>query len=453
MINLNNIKHIHFLGISGISMNGLAKYILQNYPHIKISGHTNLKDYSLGKDILINPDLDSIINSISLCVYSSSISMDHPEIKKIQSHSIPIIHRSDLLNIITYHKERVLVIGSHGKTSIVTYCSQLLAIAEPNVFVGGILENNESFISSNKKMVIIEGDESDKSFNKIPAEYIIISNFDTDHLENYNNSFDEYANTFKKFLTSTKKKNKYIIYAKSFDNYGLTLNKIVNNSRLNFINYGFTNDCDVFIKVFEDTLHLEWQILLSKEISELNFIKNKIFKVYNIFGRWNILNITASIILTTLKKIPIPEIINLYKPKRRLECIFNKNNIKIYDDYGVHPTEIENVTKLLVKKYGKKNIIVLFEPHRITRLNNFKNEFKELFNKNIFLDNFFFTDVFEVDFNANKNFNLEDFINYGTYLSKNKIEDFIKNLKENNVLIIFSAGSLSYNIHNILKKI
>jgi UDP-N-acetylmuramate--alanine ligase len=453
---IKNIKHIHFLGISGISMKGLSIYTLETFPHIKITGHTDIEDFFI-KNIEINKPIENFIKNINICVYTSSI-MDHNEelqkIKKfneLNNNQIILLKRSEYLHLITSNKERICILGAHGKTSITTYSHQLLSSLNPLTFVGAHIEGyDHTFLVNTYKdpeIHIVENDESENGFLNLISEYTIIPNISNDHLDNYNNSFEEYLNTFKKYFQLVKEKNKYIIYNKNNEyanntsrNFHEILHKLVIDSNLKNISYGYKNS-DVNIKIlsYMDGV-FQWQ--LNTNLEELKNINNKIYRV-KIIGIWNIYNITSSIILGALKNIPIGENLNLIKPSRRLEVIYNKNNKIILDDYGVHPFEIENVIKACESIY--KNITYIWEPHRISRVNFFKEDFKKLFNNR----NLFYTDIYEVNTKKEGEFiKINDFIDYGIYIHK---DDLINLIKNNSVIVIFSAGNLSKKVKLIIK--
>jgi UDP-N-acetylmuramate--alanine ligase len=449
-----NIKHIHFIGISGISMRGLATYTLENFPII-VTGNTDIENFSLN-GIVINDNIENFINNINICVCTSSI-LDHnvelqkiKEFNKLNDNKIIILKRSEYLNLITSDKERIAVLGAHGKTSITTYTHQLLKELHPITFVGANVSGykNTYLIDTphmESQIYIVENDESENGFLNLNSTYTILPNISDDHLENYNNSLNTYIDTFKTYFQLIKDKNKCIIYNKN-NIYGKEksykfhniLNNLVEESNLKNISYGDEN-CHVNIKILQDKEFLQWK--LTTNLEELKSINNQIYTV-NIIGVWNIYNITSSIIIGTLKNIKIPVNLDLIKPGRRLEVIYNNNKI-ILDDYGVHPFEIENVINACEKIY--KNITYIWEPHRISRLEFFKEDFKKVFhNKNLF-----YTDVYEVNTKKEngENININDFIDYGTYIA----EDLKNIIKNNSTIVLFSAGNLSSKVKRIIE--
>lgn len=445
--------HIHFIGISGISMGGLAKYIQIKYPHINITGHTNIEDYSM-KNILINGDLKTFIHDISVCVVSSSIKENHPELSIIKAHNIPVIHRSNLLNIltknsllqqylskelITLNNERIAVVGAHGKTSITTYLHQLLGALKPTTFLGGLLKNGESFAIGGNDLYIIESDESDKSFLNLSSTYTIIPNLDDDHLENYNNSYEEYLATFEEYMIKIKNKNSCVIYYE--DNF---LKDMLQKHQIYNISYGIIGN-NVNIEILETIDMLKWK--LHTDLPLLNSINQRIFEV-KMIGLWNIYNITAAIIMATIQKIPVEDYLHLYKPDRRCEIIYQQQDTIIIDDYGVHPTEIAHVLDAYLQKYSKDDLYVIWQPHRLTRLRALKDKFKEVFSK-INSNNLFYTPIYEVD-NHTPTEEWKSHITYGLFINYENISNLLKNLKGKKI-ILFNAGNLHTKIKDIIK--
>jgi UDP-N-acetylmuramate--alanine ligase len=439
-MSIKNYKHIHFIGISGISMSGLAKYILQKYPYIRITGNTNISDYQLD-NISINIPIEQLISTINICVYTSAIKKNHPELEFLLKANIPILHRSELLALLTKDGERITIVGSHGKTSITSYAHQLLNSLNPTTFIGGILDNGESFSLGNN-LYIVEGDESDKSFLNLPASYTIIPNFDDDHLENYNDSLLEYYETFKKYIVQNIFDHKYIICGEN-----LPLKIMIQdiNMPINYIFYGLEKDNHVIIHIIESVQYLKWKIETDHEA--LTEIHNKIFHVENIFGIWNILNITSVIILATLKNIHIKEQIVLYKPKRRLEIIYtDKYKTMIIDDYAVHPTEIENVLESCLQKYGK-DIYVIWQPHRYSRLKRLKDKFTKVFQV-LNSTHFFYITPYEVE----NIISVEDwpkYITYGTFVPDILLKNLLTEIK-GKIILLLGAGDLNKKVLKIL---
>lgn len=454
----SKIKNIHFIGISGVSMNSLASFLLDKYPTINITGSTNQLNFKL-RNVKINHGTDHLNPEDSLVVYTSCLGAKHEDMKNILvEKKILVIHRSILLNLITNNNNRILVTGAHGKTSTSVYLYQLLKEKDYGCFVGASLPDNTNYKTGTN--YVVEGDESDGSFVNIqPNKYIIITNISNDHINNYNNSFEEYLYTFESNLFH--KNDSLLIYNKNIFNplsssidleYSSNcylLDLLVQRTRIKNISYGIENS-DVNIEIIQATSHLEWKLKtqhkdLTKELD------NRVF-VCDISGVWNIYNITASLIVATLESIKTNNLLDLFKPKRRMEVIYKSPDLTIIDDYAVHPKEIDLVIDLAIKKYGLNNILFVWEPHRPSRIRALHSSFADVFEK--VQANLLVTEVY----NANESPILTDeeydfFIKYGKKKTNLEyIENRIKKNKEN-VVVLLSAGDLSINIHNVINNL
>ena len=165
-------------------------------------------------------------------------------------------------------------------------------------------------------------------------------------------------------------------------------------------------------------------------------------------GVWNIYNITAALIMATLKQIPVEGLLHLYKPQRRCEIIYQQQDTIIVDDYAVHPTEISFVLDAFLQKYSKDDIYVIWQPHRWTRLRSLQDKFKEVFTK-IPTNNLFYTPIYEVDITTPSE-EWKSHINYGLFIQYENISNLLKNLKGKKIILL-NAGDLNTKIKDIIK--
>lgn len=446
-----SVKHIHFIGINGISMKALAEYTHIMYPSIIVTGNTNVPNYKID-NIVINEDINNFINKIDVCVYTSSISNNHIELAIIKQHpKILILKRSEYLNILTNDKERICVLGCHGKTSITTYIYQLLSPLNPTIFVGANLHNNKSFAIGTGPYVV-ENDESEEGFLNLPSNYTVIPNLNDDHLENYNNSFDCLKQKILKYFDFVKETHKspYVIYCKSPDQQDL--HQLILKSKLKNITYGIKN-CDVNINITNahDEFRCKWQWALTTKLESLKILDGQIFTI-DILGKWNIFNITAAITVAALHNITINDIQlgiqQLYKPQRRLELIYNKNNTLVFDDYTVHPTEVKVVIEACLQKYGK-NIYFIWQPHRLSRLKRLHSKFKEVFSV-VNTNNIFYTPLYEVDITNYSENEWRSLIDYGNFIPYEELNTTLAKL-EGKTIILLNAGDLSKLVRSFYK--
>lgn len=428
-------KHIHFIGISGISMRALAEFIHINYPHITVTGSTNDKEFTMAGISITLHNKDNITNDVDLVIYNSDILFTNEEIIEAKHKNIPIMRRCEFLNLITQQGKRILVTGSRGKTSTTTFIWQMLKPHNPTLFVGAEISSlKKSYYIGNRDLYVVEGDESDGSFLLLPSTYTIITNLGTDHLENYQNSTKVYLESFKQYLVNVKKITDHVIIYNGDDKNLFNLVNSING--LNVISYGVKDINDVKIKVLkEDFNYLKWEINSNK----LNI--NNVFDV-NIHGVFNALNLTAGIILSHLFNVSIKNHLIIEKPKRRMEY-YKKNNTIIIDDYAVQPESIQEVLNTIFKFFDKKDVNILWEPHRSTRINrevqNFYNVFQQL--------NLFILPLYEMKYTGEYDQaidNLNKYFNYNNIMIPyDALQDTFNTHMKNKITLIFSAGILS----------
>ncbi|MEW6171116.1 MAG: Mur ligase domain-containing protein, partial [Candidatus Omnitrophota bacterium] len=302
---MRRIKNIHFIGIGGIGMSGIAKLLLKK--GINISG-SDIKRGIIteqlekeGAKIFIGHDKLNIPHDTELVVYSSAIKPNNHELKEAKNRKIKIFKRAEMLAELMKDKTVISVTGAHGKTTTASLVAYLLLEAGfcPNVAVGGMIRNTkDNACSGNGKYFVAEADESDGSFLYYRPTYSIITNIDFEHIDFYKN-WSGILNTFKKFSKCTKK-NGCIIACGDDKN----LREVLKSSKVSTLFFGFSKSCDCYAK----------NIKLKEFSCEFDcFFKNKKlghFKL-NIAGRHNILNSLPTIILSKILKIGIKKTINI----------------------------------------------------------------------------------------------------------------------------------------------
>jgi len=370
-------QHIHFIGIGGIGMSGMAELL---YNHgFKISGSdlnqskitTHLE--KIGIEIFYNHKKENISTS-DLIVYSSAVNENNNEIQFGINKSIPIIKRSELLGEIIKIKDiSIGVAGTHGKTTTSSILGSILYESElnPTLIIGGIVNKfNSNNISGDGNIIVVEADEFDRSFLHLNPTYSIINNLDLEHLDCYKD-LDDLKTTFSTFANSVP------FYGKvAINNDSQHLKTIYDKINRSKITYGINNKSDVNAEI------------ISFNESTSNFkIKsssyNANFKVtLNHPGIHNIYNTLAATTIALelgVKSNIISKSLNSYSGvKRRFELVYHNknNNIYVIDDYAHHPIEIEHTIN--AAKAGWKNrIISIFEPHLYSRTKEFFKEFSE----------------------------------------------------------------------------
>ena len=383
-IELAKTEIIHFIGIGGIGMSGLA--LIMKRMGFNVQGSDVLINKSierLKKDkikVNISHSKKNILNA-TIVVISSAIKKNNPELKEAKRKQLPIYKRGEMLANIVSLTKNIVVTGSHGKTTTTSLLAAIFSKTklDPTIINGGVLNAIKSTAKLGKSdWCILEADESDGSFIYVPPTYSIVTNIDREHM-NYYNSMNDLKNLFMKFV------NKVPSFGKSFicidDKNNQDLLKKINIK--NFYTYGVNIKSQFQIK----------NIKQAKDFSEYDLTinlpgkKNIVIKKIRIplLGIHNVLNSTAAVAVALtigISKNIIKSGLKEFKGvQRRFNKIFTYRETSFYDDYAHHPTEIKEVLNGVRAAYKKEEVICVFQPHRISRLKDLKKEFSLAFKK------------------------------------------------------------------------
>jgi len=452
-IKLAKSELIHFIGIGGIGMSGLA--IIMKELGFKVQGSdiSNNKNIERVKQknikIFIGHKKQNISKS-TILVISSAIKKNNPEILFAKKRKIPIYKRGEMLANVVSLMKNVVVSGSHGKTTTTSLISNIFAHAkiDPTVINGGVLNSFSGSAKLGKsEWCILESDESDGSFTKIPSTYSIVTNIDKEHLDYYK-SLKFLKDNFIKFIEKTPS------FGKSFICFDDKNNKdvIKKISNLNYNTYG-TNKFSNFkiLNILQKENYSKFDIKITLPGTKENFIKNIRIPL---IGLHNIRNATAALSVAFSIGIPI-KIIKKGLEKfsgvqRRFTKVFSFKNVPFFDDYAHHPTEINEVLKGVREVYKNKEVICIFQPHRISRIKNLHEEFSKSFKK---ADTVILCPIFKAGENIKLDFSYNSFArkiiknsNVKLITIKNSF-DLIKYVKQNiygnKIVIGMGAGSIS----------
>ena len=369
-------KHIHFVGIGGIGMSGMAELL---YNHgFKISGSDlNISDRTNHlKKIGINVSIGHNENNISssdLIVYSSAVNKNNIEIIKAISLKIPVVRRAELLGEMLKIKDTsIAVAGTHGKTTTSSMIGSIIyeANLEPTLITGGIVNKFESNnLSGDGDIIIVEADEFDKSFLALTPTYITLNNLDLEHLDIYEN-LEELKETFIQFSNSIPF---YGTICIGLDNENLK--NILPKINRNYKTYGINNKADVMAK----------NIKFNNEKSSFDVViknKNKFRIKLNVPGLHNVYNALSAITICSEININNEDIVtglNRYTGVRRRFDIKHSNvdnrEIMIIDDYAHHPSEVKSTIDAIKTGWPTKKIISIFQPHLFSRTRDFYKDF------------------------------------------------------------------------------
>ncbi len=380
-IDLGKNELIHFVGIGGIGMSSLA--IVMNGLGYKVQGSDIADNRNIERlrekkiKVFLNHKKENI-KKITVLVISSAIKKNNPELSEAKKKNLPIYSRGDMLGHIVSFMRNVVVTGSHGKTTTTSLVSNIFTLGklDPTIINGGVLNSiGNSAKLGKSNWCITESDESDGSFLKIPFIYSIVTNLDSEHLDFYKN-INNLKKSFTKFIEKIPSVGKgFVCYDDK--NLKYVLKKTKNK---NFYTYGKDKKSNFqIININQNSKISSFDIRINIP-SQKKIIKN--IKLPMI-GIHNIRNATAAFALAFTIGLPEKYIkYGLYKFKgvqRRFSYLFKYNNVSFYDDYAHHPTEISSVLTGVKNVYKNREIVCVFQPHRISRVKNLKKEFSKCF--------------------------------------------------------------------------
>ena len=383
-IELAKTEIIHFVGIGGIGMSGLALIMKRMGFNVQ------------GSDVLINKNIERLkrdkikvnikhtkknIMSATIVVISSAIKKNNPELIEAKIKQLPIYKRGEMLANIVSLTKNIVVTGSHGKTTTTSLLAAIFSKTklDPTIINGGVLNAIKSTAKLGKSdWCILEADESDGSFIHVPPTYSIVTNIDREHMDYYD-SMNELKNLFIEFVNKVPSFGKSFICIDDKNNQDL-LKKI---KIKNFYTYGVNSRSQFRIKNINQNKNFSEYDLIINLPGKKNTVINKI-KI-PLLGIHNILNSTAAaaVALTIgISKNVIKNGLKEFKGvERRFNKIFTYRETSFYDDYAHHPTEIKEVLNGVRSAYKKEEVICVFQPHRISRLKDLKKEFSLSFKK------------------------------------------------------------------------
>ena len=386
--------HIHFVGIGGIGMSGIATILKSQGYHISgcdqdLEQKSVVDLKKLGCTIFKGNNSPGCHDeSIDILVYSSAIQPHNPEIVAAQQRGIPTISRALMLAELMRTKYSIAIAGAHGKTTTTSMISHILIEAQydPTVIIGGHLKN----ISSNARFgkgdfLVAEADESDRSLVRLHPTIALVTNVDLEHVDVYKD-LEDFKQTFRLFLNNIPFYGKAILCDDDPH-----LDDLVPLPYAKTLRYGFKPTSDVYAQ----------DITLAKNFSTCTVwkrgIKQPLGALYlTMPGRHNLLNSLGAIATCLELDMPFQTIVAALATFKGIDRRFTLKGsfqgAQVFDDYGHHPTEIAN-TLAVARKQTDKKLIVAFQPHRYSRTKGLWNEFMQLFSQTP-IDHLLITDIY-----------------------------------------------------------
>ncbi len=448
-----NLGIIHFIGIGGIGMSGIAEILFQSGYHVqgsdlKQSNNTNRLE-KLGIKVYIGQKKSNIIDA-KIIVVSTAISEKNEEFIAAKKMFLPIVHRSEMLGELMRLKQSIAIAGTHGKTTTTSLIAKMIEEngMDPTIINGGIISSLDSNARlGNGEWMVVEADESDGSFSKLNPTAAIITNIDLEHLD-YHKNEDNLENAFYNFVSSIPF---YGFVCLCIDN-PRTQRLISKLENKKVITYGMSANADIRatnIYYKNNKMNFSLNIKNNKEFEE------NVFKIeFSMIGMHNIQNALATIATGIELKIPLTKIKNTLKNftgvERRFQKVGNFKNTIIIDDYGHHPVEINSALSAARFLAPESKIIAIFQPHRYSRLKDLFDDFCSCFNK---ADHVFLLDVYAAGEKSIKKFesiNLEKGLaDYGhknvLYIQNQNLiaKNLLKLIQPNDLIICLGAGSIT----------
>ena len=364
-IKFNNIKHIYFCGIGGISMSGLARVLLEK--GFKVSGSdtkasNRTKDLeNRGIKVFIGQNKNNISDDIDLLVYTAAIHKDNPEFVTAKEKNIKVMTRAQLLGyVMSKFKESIAISGTHGKTTTTSMLSYILLDTnlDPTISVGGIVKKIKGNVYiGNGDTFVTEACEYTNSFLELYPTVGVILNIEEDHLDFFKD-LDDIRDSFKKFVKNTSREGCIIINDKIKNNREITM-----GYEGNVVRYGTENSDCYAANIRYDAVGYPTFDLVHKE-ETYEDVK------LCVGGNHNIYNALAAVCVAFELGVGIEDIrrglLEFKGVDRRFEIKGKLDGITIVDDYAHHPSEI-SATLNIAKRYPHDRLVVVFQPHTYTR--------------------------------------------------------------------------------------
>ena len=446
-IDFNNPIHIHFIGIGGISMSGLAEILLK--ANFKISGSdakgSDIADHlmAMGAIVNIGQCADNITDDIDLVVYTAAIHPDNPEFAACVAKKLPMLTRAQLLGqIMNNYKYSVAVAGTHGKTTTTSMLSQIFmeADADPTISVGGMLDSIGGNIRVGKSdYFVTEACEYTNSYHSFYPYISIILNVDEDHLDFFS-GIDEIIDSFHTFAMNLPEHGTLVVNG-DMD----CLPRITKDLKANIVTFGM-NPSNKYAPAdieADEKGHMNYTLMVDGVARERVHL--------NIGGMHNVANSLSAIAVADLlgldRSAALTGLACFGGAHRRFEYKGSLNDITVIDDYAHHPTEIKaTLTTALHTPHNE--LWVVFQPHTYTRTHALFDEFADALNG---FDHVILVDIYaarEADTGLVHARDLAEAIRkQGTdthyFSSFDAVQNFLlKNCKKNDMLITMGAGDV-----------
>lgn len=367
----NKLQHIHFVGIGGIGMSGIAE-ILLNQGH-SISG-SDMKSSALTRKLKrrgakVNYGHKATnINGAQVVVVSSAVNEKNPEIQEAINQGIPVVPRAEMLAELMRLKYGIAVAGTHGKTTTTSLIAQVLAGGnlDPTIIIGGKVNSLRSNARLGKgDYLVAEADESDQSFLKLSPIIAVITNIDPEHMENYKN-FNDVRAAYDKFADKVPYYGSVVCCADHPE-----VRRLLGRCNRPIVTYGISNAADFTASnICQAEGKLDFEV--SHKGEALGHVR------LHMPGRHNVSNALAAIAVGALLEVPFKKIVSALEKfkgiERRFQVLSRKGPM-VVTDYAHHPVELQAIMQAARDGWPGRRLIVVHQPHRYSRLKGLYNDF------------------------------------------------------------------------------
>ncbi|WP_338561074.1 UDP-N-acetylmuramate--L-alanine ligase [Erwinia sp. E_sp_B04_7] len=379
---MRRVRHIHFVGIGGAGMGGIAE-VLANEGY-EISGSDLAPNAvtqhlsKLGATIYFNHRPENVAD-VSVVVVSTAVSQDNPEIIAAREARIPVIRRAEMLAELMRFRHGIAVAGTHGKTTTTAMLSSIYAEGglDPTFVNGGLVKAAGTHARlGSSRYLIAEADESDASFLHLQPMVAIVTNIEADHMDTYQGDFENLKQTFINFLHNLPFYGRAVLCVDD-----VVIRDLIPRVGRQITTYGFSEDADVRIASYEQH-GAQGHFTLARHDKPLMHV------TLNAPGRHNALNAAAAVAVATEEGVEDEEILSALESfqgtGRRFDFLGEypvkkvdgtQGSALLVDDYGHHPTEVDATIKAARAGWPDKQLVMIFQPHRYTRTRDLYDDF------------------------------------------------------------------------------
>ncbi len=380
---MRRVNQIHFIGIGGAGMSGIAEVLLNEGYQISGSdiaeGAVTKRLADAGANIFIGHQAENIAGA-SVVVASSAIDDSNPEVQAAKEARIPVIQRAQMLAEIMRFRHGIAVAGTHGKTTTTAMISMIYTEAklDPTFVNGGLVKSaGKNAHLGASRYLIAEADESDASFLHLQPMVSVVTNIEPDHMDTYGGDFEQMKATYVKFLRNLPFYGLAVMCADDE-----TVMEIAPQVGRQVITYGFSEKADYRIEDYQQTGFQGHYTVVCPNGERIDVL-------LNVPGRHNALNATAALAVAKEENIANEAILaalaDFQGAGRRFDQLgsFIRPNGKVMlvDDYGHHPTEVDVTIKAARSGWENKRVVMVFQPHRYSRTRDLFDDFVQVLSK------------------------------------------------------------------------